>query len=359
VNFTAGKIGLAFVTGATGLLGNNLVRELVARGIRVRALTRSREKAQLQLGKLPVEIVVGDMSNVAGFAPALAGVDTLFHTAAHFRDSYKGGHHWQELYRTNVEGTKELLSCAYRAGVRQLIHTSSIAVLRGPRGFLIDETMSRDERDADDYYRSKILSECEVRSFLQAHPDLWAAIILPGWMFGPGDAGPTSAGQLVLDFVHRKLPGIPRATFSVVDARDVAEAIIAAVEQGRRGERYLVAGRQMTVAEICEKLEKISGVKAPAFSLPAPLLYLFAFAAEAWARVSAKPVLLSLASVRLMAAEKNRTRFDSSKAERELGIRFKPVEETLGDVLRWYRNEDIRSPHGREDETARGAAAGS
>jgi dihydroflavonol-4-reductase len=291
---------------------------------------------------------------VAGFAAALEGVGTLFHTAAHFRDSYKGGSHWQQLYRTNVEGTKELMSFAYRAGVRQLIHTSSIAVLRGPKGSLIDETMSRDEGDADDYFRSKILSESEVQNFLYSHPDMWAAIILPGWMFGPGDAGPTSAGQFVLDFVHRKLPGIPRATFSVVDARDVARAMIAAAEQGHRGERYLVAGSHMTVAQICQRLETISGVKAPAFSLPPSILYLLAFGSEAWARVSAKPVLLSLASVRLMAQEEDRTRFDSSKAERELGIRLRPVEETLADVLRWYQNSE-RSGQG---EVARGAAAG-
>ena len=330
MNLTAEKIGVAFVTGATGLLGNNLVRELVTRGIRVRALTRSSEKAQRQLGNLPIEIVTGDMSNVAGFAPALAGVGTLFHTAAHFRDSYKGGRHWPALYRTNVEGTKELLSSAYRAGVRRLVHTSSIAVLRGPKGSLINEAMSRDERDADDYYRSKILSEREVQNFLQAHPDMWGAIILPGWMFGPGDAGPTSAGQLILDFVHRKLPGIPRATFSVVDARDVAQAMIAAAEVGRRGERYLVAGRNMSVAEICHRLESLSGVKAPAFTMPSALLYLVAFSAEAWARVSAQPVLLSLASVRLMAEEAGRTRFDSSKAERELVRPFSTGGEYVG-----------------------------
>lgn len=346
---------MAFVTGATGLLGNNLVRELVVRGVRVRALTRSLEKAKQQLAELPVEIIAGDMSNVADLAPALQGVDTIFHTAAHFRDSYKGGKHWATLYRTNVEGTRELLSCAYRAGVRQFVHTSSIAVVTGPKGSLINESMSRDEQNADDYYRSKILAEREVTGFLGSHPDMWAAMVLPGWMFGPGDAGPTSAGQLVQDFVQRKLPGIPRATFSVVDARDVARAMIAVVEYGRRGERYLAAGRYMTVTEICRCLETVSGVKAPSLSLPLPVLHVVGAAFEAWARVSGKPVLMSLASVRLMAQERGRTRFDSSKAERDLGIRFRPVEETLRDVVNWYRGNKI-APEPRAK--ALGAAGG-
>src|SRR5262245_49184142 len=135
--------GVAFVTGATGLLGNNLVRLLVGKGVKVRALARSLEKARKQFGSLPVEIVQGDLSNVSGFAPALAGVDVVFHTAAFFRDNYKGGTHWDELHRINVVGTANLLNAAYAAGVRRFVHTSSIAVLHGPEGFTINETMLR------------------------------------------------------------------------------------------------------------------------------------------------------------------------------------------------------------------------
>src|ERR1700739_4952884 len=103
------QIQTAFVTGATGLLGNNLVRLLIARGVRVKALARSREKAAKQFENLPVEIVLGDIANIAGFAEHLRGVDVLFHTAAFFRDSFKGGRHWKELHDTNVRGTKALL----------------------------------------------------------------------------------------------------------------------------------------------------------------------------------------------------------------------------------------------------------
>jgi dihydroflavonol-4-reductase len=133
----------AFVTGSTGLLGNNLVRLLLARGIQLKVLARSSKKAQQQFPGLPLEIVEGDMNNVAAFAPQLRGVDVIFHTAAYFRDNYKGGKHWKQLYDTNVTGTVELLTHAYNAGVRRFVHTSSVAVLTGAPGQLIDSRTAR------------------------------------------------------------------------------------------------------------------------------------------------------------------------------------------------------------------------
>jgi nucleoside-diphosphate-sugar epimerase len=334
-------IGTAFVTGSTGLLGNNLVRLLVERGVRVRALARSVDKAQRQLAGLPVEIVAGDMTDVAGFAPALAGCDALFHTAAHFRDSYSGGSHWARLHRINVVGTAELMEAAYNAGIRRIVHTSSIATVNGPPGALIDETMRRDERDADDYYRSKIQSDAAVDAFLARRPDADVRFVLPGWMHGPGDAGPTSAGQLVLDVVRGKLPGIARSSFSVVDARDVALAEIAALERGRRGERYLAAGRHMTLAELVPLIGRLAGVAAPTRTMPTALLYTLALGFEGFARLTGRPVLMSLATVRVMVAENERSRFDATKLARELGVAFRPVEETLADEIAWFRANGI------------------
>lgn len=240
MNSNPHRLHSTFVTGATGLLGNNLVRELVARGYAVKALVRSQTKAEQQFSDLPgVEWVVGDMADVGAFASALQGCDTVFHCAAFFRDNYKGGSHWDALERINVTGTRALLQHAYDAGVRRFVHTSSIAVLDGAPGTPIDETCLRAEADADDYYRSKILAEREVMRFLQTHPRMGACMVLPGWMWGPGDRGPTSSGQLVKDVINGKLPGLIPGTFSLVDARDVALAHIAAAQYGRRGERYL------------------------------------------------------------------------------------------------------------------------
>ncbi|MFJ2363326.1 SDR family oxidoreductase [Pseudomonas sp. NPDC087697] len=328
-----------FVTGATGLLGNNLVRELVAGGYEVKALVRSRAKGEQQFKYLPgVRLVVGDMADVDAFAASMQGCDTVFHTAAFFRDNYKGGSHWEELERINVDGTRRLLEHAYDAGVRRFIHTSSIAVLDGSPGTSIDETCLRNEANADDYYRSKILADRVVLSFLEDHPDLHACMVLPGWMWGPADIGPTSSGQLLNDVVRNKLPGVVPGSFSVVDARDVALAQIAAAKRGRRGERYLAAGRHMTMGELVPLLGTIAGVKTPRRQLPLSLLYALAFAQEIYARLTGNPILLSMATVRLMVREAERTHFNPHKSEQELGLRFRPVEQTLTDTLDWYRD---------------------
>jgi dihydroflavonol-4-reductase len=334
----ARPIRQAFVTGATGLLGNNLVRELAARGIEVRALARSVDKARQQFADLPqVQVVKGDMGEVGAFADALAGCDVVFHAAAHFRDSYKGGRHWDELRRINVDGTAALIAAAHAAGVRRFVHTSSIAVLDGPPGTLIDETCDRLPADADDYYRSKILADDAVRAFLRLHPDMHACFVLPGWMWGPGDIGPTSAGQLVNDVARGKLPGLVPGSFSVVDARDVALAQIAAAERGRRGERYLAAGRHMEMGELIPLLGQVAGIPVPTRKLPLSLLYALAAIQEVYARITGKPVLLGLATVRLMVREAGRTRFNPAKSEHELGLHFRPLAQTLADTVGWYR----------------------
>ncbi|MBC3383923.1 SDR family oxidoreductase [Pseudomonas sp. SWRI12] len=330
----------AFVTGATGLLGNNVVRALLKRNIKVKALVRSAEKAKKQFSGLPVEWVEGDMLNVDAFSHALQGCDALFHTAAYFRDSYKGGKHWQKLYDTNVTGTERLLQAAYDAGIRRAVHTSSIAVLKGNKDQVIDETMSRSEQEADDYYLSKILSEQKVQQFLAQHPDMFIAMVLPGWMFGPGDIGPTSSGQFLLDFVGQKLPGVLPGSFSVVDARDVAEHQIAAITRGRSGERYLAAGNHMDMKSIFQALASVSGVKAPERKVPLFMLRLIALIYEGYYRITKKPVLISTSTVKLMAQEQDRTHFSHNKSSRELQCQFRPVAETLTDTLDWYRNNN-------------------
>jgi len=327
----------AFVTGGTGLLGNNLVRQLLARGYRVKALVRDAAKARQQFDGLDVDIVVGDLRQVAGFAAALAGSDVLFHTAAYFRDSYSGGSHTQPLYDVNVTGTEQLLVAAYAAGVRHLVHTSSIAVLGDNGGAVVDERhVQAASAKVDDYYRSKIDTDQRVYAFLDSHPDMWAALVLPGWMHGPGDLGPTSAGQFVLDYMRGKLPGIVDGAFSLVDARDVAATMIAVAEGGRRGERYLAAGQALDMRTLCQLMQQVSGKAAPTRTIPGWVLWGIAALQEGYARLTGKPVLLSLATVRNMAADHGR-RFSGAKIEREFGIRFRPLEQTLADELAWYR----------------------
>ncbi len=329
----------AFVTGGVGLLGSNLVRLLAGQGFSVRALVLPSEldKVPIQFAKVSVDIILGDMRDVPAFACALSGVDIVFHTAAYFRDYLKGGRHWDALYNINVAGTRSLLKASYRAGVRSFVHASSIAVLDGRGSAVIDETMLRDERRAEPYYRSKILADREILSFLGRHPDMWAAMVLPGWMHGPGDAAPTPAGQSVLDFLRGKIPGILPGAFPIVDARDVAEAMVLVALKGRRGERYLAAGRPVTSAEYMASLAAISGVKVPARKIPRSVLYAVAAVSECWARLTHRPVPLSLAAMRLLDRRLDQLQFDHSKSKKELGLEFRPLESTLRDEIAWFR----------------------
>lgn len=329
---------IAFVTGATGLLGNNLVRLLLEEGYQVRALVRSAQKAQAQFGtQAGLQQVCGDLTRVADFAPALQGCSVLFHTAAYFRDSYKGGRHLAALQQTNVAGTRALLAHAHAAGIRRMVHISSIAVLGHRTNGLIDESMLLNKQDApDDYYRSKIESDEVVLGFLEQHPEMDISLVLPGWMHGPGDMGPTSAGQFVQDYLQQKIPGIADAAFSVVDARDVASVALAASRHGQRGERYLAAGHPVTMAELLQAMAVITGIPAPQRKLPRPLLYTIAMLQEAYARLSGKPVLLSLATVNNMARDYGR-QFSSDKIATAFGLGFRPLAQTLSDEVMWLR----------------------
>lgn len=204
----------AFVTGATGLLGNNLVRELIRRRHEVKALVRSEEKAKKLFGDLPVDYVKGDMEDVAAFAGEIGGCDVLFHTAAYFREYYQPGEdHWSKLRRVNVDGSIEILKAAEEAGVRRAIYVSSSGVI-GPKpdGSAGDETCPpHPVTEGNLYFKSKVLADAAVDEFTRTHR-MEVLQILPGWMFGIGDAAPTSAGQLVLDFLNGNLPG----TFSTL-----------------------------------------------------------------------------------------------------------------------------------------------
>jgi dihydroflavonol-4-reductase len=326
----------AFVTGATGLLGTNLVRLLREQGHEVRALVRSRDKAEKAFAGLGVETVLGDMGEVPGFAGALSGCDVLFHTAAYFREYYQPGDHWPDLERINVRATVDLLTEAARRGVRTAVHTSSSGVVGpGPGGEPGDEsTPPPREAQTNLYFKSKLVAEEAIRSWMPQHPELRVVLLLPGWMFGPEDAGPTGSGKLVLDFLAGKLPGIVDGGTCIVDARDVARAMIAAAERGQQGGRYIVAGQYHSLEEVMKTLESVSAVPAPTRHIPYAIIIAYAWFAELGARFTGRAPTVSLQGVRIMHA-KHKLRSD--KATRELGATFRPLVETLRDEVEWYR----------------------
>jgi dihydroflavonol-4-reductase len=325
----------AFVTGATGLLGNNLVRLLVQQGYEVEALVRSKEKAQKLLGDVKnVEFIQGDMENVAGFAETLQGCDVLFHTAAYFREYYQPGDHWPKLEKINVKGTIELLEAADKHGVKKAIHVSSGGVIGESDGTANEDTAANGLALENLYFRSKVETEKAIAKFLKTH-SLQVVMILPGWIYGPGDAAPTSAGQLVQDFLNRKLPGVLNGGAGIADARDVAQAMIAAVGKGRSGERYIVGGKLYKLADIMQTLEKVSGVPAPRLRIPTPVALAIAWLSQTYARLTGGSTLLTVNGVKTIA---NPHQISSEKAVRELGASFRPLEDTLRDTVNWYKS---------------------
>ncbi len=323
-----------FVTGATGLLGSNLVRALRAEGHSVRALVRSKEKAQRQLGDAGAELVVGDMQNVPGFAGALGGVDVVFHTAAYFREYYGAGDHWPKLEAINVRGTLALAEAARAEGVKRLIDTSSSGTIgRKPDGGPGDEeTPPAPLAKGNLYFKSKVLAAGQLRA-LAARTGLDVVQILPGWMFGPGDAAPTGSGQLVLDFLAGKLPAIPPGGTSAVDARDVAVGMIRVAERGRSGEKYILGGDFVTLADVIRTLEQVTGRAGPRARIPYPVAFVYAAISETWAKLTGGETLVTLAAVRMMQA---RLAVTSAKAEHELDWKHRPLRETLADEVAWY-----------------------
>jgi dihydroflavonol-4-reductase len=343
----------AFITGSSGLLGTNLTRALIEQGHRVTALVRSREKAARAFAGLDVQLVVGDMQDVAAFGPAMAGVDVVFHTAAYFREYFQPGDHWATLEAINVRGTIALLEQAERHGVGRAILASSSGVIGMRPG-----QHWGDEQDGPDayvmqnlYFKSKVLAEQRVAEFLRGSK-LEVVQILPGWMFGPYDSAPTSSGQIVLDFLNRRLPGSFAGGGAPVDARDVAQAMIAAVSRGRSGERYIVGGdRHVSFGELFGLLEEASGVPAPRMHIPFPVMLAYAGISEAYGRLTGRPVLATINGVRTL---RNHRTTRSDKAVRELGATFRPLAETLRDEVAYFRAQGLAPQAGNKRLAAAG-----
>jgi len=342
----------AFVTGSTGLLGNNLIRELLSQGWQVKALVRSATKAKESFGDLidntSLTIITGDMESVASIRHDLTDCDALFHAAAYFRDSFQPGQHFDKMRNINVDCTIELLKLADQQGVKKVVYVSSTAVFKDgmelsptnePHSRLSDET-------ENDYYRSKILAEIAIGEFLK-QSKLPVIYILPGFMHGPGDIGPTSAGRNVLDYLNGKLPGFVDATMSVVDARDVSQAMITAVKKGITGERYLVGGRTMSFPKIYSHLEQVTGIPAPTKKVPYWFLYFYGWLNELYAKLTKKEVQITRHGARLL---KDKNYYDSSKSIAEVDVHFRPFHESINDTVKWYQSNGfvgVRSKAGQ------------
>jgi dihydroflavonol-4-reductase len=317
---------IAFVTGASGFVGANLVRALLERGWRVRALVRGDAPS---LTGLDVERVPGDLF-VPGLADAMRGCDAVFHVAASYslwrRD--RAG-----LERANVEGTRNVLAAARAAGVPRTVHTSSVAAIgvRGD-GRPADETyQSPPERLIGAYKRSKYFGELEAQRAFAAGQDV--VIVNPTTPVGPWDAKPTPTGEIVVRFLNRRMPAYVDTGLNVVDVRDVAAGHVLAYERGRPGERYILGNENLTLRALLDRLSKLTGLPVPRVRLPhaVPLAYA-ALCELVLARFGIAPDV-ALDSVRMA---RQRMFYATEKAATELGVPRSPVDTALADAVAWF-----------------------
>jgi dihydroflavonol-4-reductase len=324
----------ALVTGATGFVGAAVVRALLAAGWQVRVLARAGSDRS-NLDGLDVDVAVGALADVASLERALAGCAGLFHAAADYR---LGARDPSELYRTNVEGTRNILGAAHRAGVSRIVYTSSVATIGIPSDGAPGEehTPVGVDNMIGHYKRSKYLAEDVARE--SARAGLPVIIVNPSTPVGPGDVKPTPTGQLVLDAASGHMPAYVDTGLNIVHVDDVAAGHLLAFERGKPGERYILGGEDMTLREILGQISALVGRTPPRVRLPYAAVLPIAYAAEAIAKITGRAGRVTLEGVRM---SRKRMFFSSAKAVRELGYRWRPPRLAFEDAVRWFRE------HGR------------
>jgi dihydroflavonol-4-reductase len=320
----------AFVTGATGFIGGNLVRALLAEGHRVRALVREGSD-QRNIAGLPVERAIGDLADRKSLVEQLAGCEVVFHLAAHYSLWEKDR---ASIYRANVTGTENLLSAAATARVRRFIHTSSVAAIGVPPPDTVgtEEQQTTLEELVSDYKKSKFLAERSAQNAVRNGLDV--VIVNPSTPIGPYDVKPTPTGEIVLRFLQGRMPAYVHTGLNLIDVEDVAAGHLLAWRKGRTGERYILGHRNITLKEMLDILSVITGKPAPRFAIPHLIPLAVAYIDEMiLARYFGKRPQVSFYSVRM---SQHPMYYDSSKAICELGLPQSPIEKALEKAVRWF-----------------------
>jgi dihydroflavonol-4-reductase len=315
------------ITGATGFIGWHVAKRLLERGHRVRALARDPARLRELDG---VEAVTGDLRDAESLGRAVEGCGAAYHVAADYRLWTREP---QEMFRSNVDGTRNLLEAAKRAGLDRVVYTSTVGCIGFPKDGLGDETTPAGlEEMSGAYKRSKFLAERVAMEF--AAGGFPVVIVNPTAPVGDHDFKPTPTGKTIVDFVRGKMPGFVDTGLNVVDVRDVAEGHISACERGRPGERYILGSENLTLQEIFARLAEIEGKRAPGIKVPYAVAYAAGVASTAWATLTGSTPLAPLDGVR-MARKKMWVRHD--KAAAELGYAPGPAAAALERAVAWFK----------------------
>ncbi len=317
------------VTGANGHVGNNLCRQLIERGEGVRAMIRA-SADPASLAGLDLEIVRGDIMDPASTARAVQGAGRVYHTAAGFlmwsRDPER------DIIRPSVEGTRNVMEAAARAGVDKVVYTSSSGTIghaSSPRP--LDESHSMTEPHTH-YLRGKIAAEKEAFAIAE-RTGLAMTSIHPGLILGPRFAKPSESVAQIAQFLNQGAPIYFDGGFSVVDVEDVARGAILAMEKGRSRERYILAGENVTVKQLFDLMADLTGLTAPSVKLPVPVVRVIAGAMELTSRLTGSRPMIDRSQVDEFAGKY--AYFDCSKAVRELGYTFLSARETVRRTIAW------------------------
>jgi len=322
----------SLVTGANGFVGSAVMRCLLAAGHEVRCLVRPGSDRR-NLGKLTVEISEGDLRDTASLQRAVSGCDNLFHVAADYRLWVPDP---ETMYDINVRGTQALILAAAEAGMKRMIYTSSVATLGlNPDGTPAnEETPSSLATMAGHYKRSKFLAEQAVQQFTDEHK-LPLIIVNPSTPIGPCDIRPTPTGRMVLDTLCGRMPAYVNTGLNVAHVDDIAQGHLLAYAHGKPGERYLLGGENMTLLQILQTIDEISGKQIKRINLPANLILPVAWLMEKTAMITDIEPRATVDSVRMA---KKKMFFSSEKATRELGYQYRPATEALRDAISWFQD---------------------
>jgi len=322
---------LAFVTGATGFVGSHVARALAAQGADLRLLVRSGSDLR-NIQELQAERVMGDLRDAVSLKKAVAGCDVVFHVAADYRLWVRDP---DEMYRSNVEGTKAILEAARESKVRRVVYTSSVATM----GFQSNGHLANEESPVSlanmigPYKRSKYMAEELAIEAGKSGMDV--VVVNPTTPVGERDIKPTPTGRIVVDFLKKKFPAYVDTGLNLVDVAECARGHVAALEKGRSGERYILGGENLTLKQILDKLADITGLPSPKIKVP----YVVALATGVVDQVITGHIRNREPRATIDAVRMGRKKMfvSSGKAERDLGWKTVPVDDALRRAVGWFQ----------------------
>lgn len=328
------KQPLAVVTGATGHVGNVLVRQLVDSGKPVRALVLPGENTK-SLAGLDVDYVEGDVRDPHALRRAFSGASTVYHLAGLI--SILPGRE-EALHAVNVVGTRNVVRVCKECGIERMVYVSSVhALTEPPHGVAITEAAGFDPATiVGPYAQSKARATQEVMEGVERGLD--AVVVFPSGVVGPYDFSVSEMGHVILDFVNRRIPAYVDGAYDFADVRDVVNGILAAGQKGKNGEGYILSGEFLTVSQMMLLLEELTGVPAPSVKLP----HWVARGAAAFTPFVAtftgrKPRFTSY-SLRVL---RSNGLMDCSKARSELDYTPRPLKTSFADAIEWFRTSNL------------------